>query len=174
MQKREIWKVILFGFITFGIYDIYWLITTRREMVQKGETIPSVWLVFAPLLGLLLSALLQIVTRIIFTDTTTNGIASSGTVNTINILSLLLSLIAIIASIPLWIYWTYKYSKAVEHVTNGQTSFNTAFWLALVLGFFGVSFIWPGLIQDGFNKVSENGTPPSTPAPYEPPYPPIT
>jgi len=164
MQKREIWKVILFGLITFSIYDIYWLIMTRREMVQKGETIPSVWLLFAPLLGLLSVVIFYL----------TLALGGRGTLESFDTVATILMFISVFSLFPVWIYWTYKYSKAVEHVTNGQTSFNTSFWLAMLLYIFGLNFLWPGLIQDGFNKVSDNGTPPNTPAPYQPPYQPLT
>lgn len=174
MQKREIWKVVVLGLITLGIYDIYWLIATRREMVQRGETIPSIWLLFAPVLGLVVIAILQFLPRFALRGSGPEGYASSGIANTIELLSVLVGLLALIAFIPLFIYWTYKYCKAVEHITHGQTTFNMAFWSAVILNILNFGFIWPGLIQDGFNKVSASDSPVRSPAPYQSPYPPTS
>lgn len=192
MQQRALWKVIVFGIITLGIYDLVWLYKTRKEMVARGQSIPAFWLLFAPILALLGVAILQFMTRFVF-STVEGGSGGGPLVTIINILSILLGMLVIFAFIPVAIWWMYKYCKAVEGVTSGQVTFSFAFGLWLLLSFFSVGFVWPALIQDGFNKISSDsgttpppvdnfsaqppqgqGTPPfdSTP-PQTPPAPPV-
>jgi hypothetical protein len=35
MKKRSLQKIVLFSIITLGLYEIYWLASTRNEMVRK-------------------------------------------------------------------------------------------------------------------------------------------
>ncbi len=64
------------------------------------------------------------------------------------------------------IWWLYKYSAAVEHVTNGKSSTILTFILIWLLGSIGYA-----IVQDSFNKV--DGTPMGgiTPAPTVAPMP---
>lgn len=50
------------------------------------------------------------------------------------------------------IYWMWKYSAGVEHVTRGKQSQVIAFILMFVLGVIGMA-----IIQDAFNKVADQG-----------------
>ncbi|MBE7450265.1 MAG: DUF4234 domain-containing protein [Kofleriaceae bacterium] len=50
------------------------------------------------------------------------------------------------------IWWMWKYSGGVEHVTRGKTSQVIAFVLMFVLGVIGMA-----IIQDAFNKVADQG-----------------
>ena len=50
------------------------------------------------------------------------------------------------------IWWFWKFAGGVEHVTRGKTSQVIAFILVFVLGFIGMA-----IIQDGFNKVADQG-----------------
>jgi hypothetical protein len=147
MKKRNPWFAAIMALITFGIYKIYWLITTRRELVQRGAQIPTLWLIFAPLLGLILVIFLQFGLRFALggnNDSTLTSIA--------NILSVLIGIISIIGLVPAFIYWFYKYSKGVEMVTRDQTSFNFCFWWGFVMSIVGLDFVWTGIIQNRFNK----------------------
>lgn len=47
------------------------------------------------------------------------------------------------------VWWTWKYSEAVEKVTQGKITAVVAFLLAIFLGSIGYA-----IIQDGFNKVT--------------------
>lgn len=152
MQKRELWKVIVFGIITIGIYDLVWLYKTRQEMVARGQKIPSFWLLFAPLVILLAVALMMFMSRFVLAGSSPEAGEGNAVIGLINALSVLLGVIALLVSIPITILWMYKYSQAVEAVTKGQTSLGFCFGLWLLLSFFSVSFIWPALIQDSFNK----------------------
>lgn len=181
MQKRELWKVVVFGLITFGIYTLYWLYKTRQEMVSKGAKIPSILLIFVPFLAIIAVAILQFLVRAMAGDAS-GGVPDTNIVSRLmNIISILVGMAAIVAMIPLAIYWFYKYCKAVEFVTGGRTSFGFAFWLWLLLSLLSVGFVWPALIQDGFNKISGGGpgnqiadTPYPTTYPSSTPQPPAT
>lgn len=164
MQNRELWKVIVLGIITLGIYDLYWVYKTRQEMVEKGAKIPPVILLFMPML--ILFALMSLL--LLFNSATGGPSAdnAAGTGAVVNFVIILITALSVTAIIPLAIYWFYKYCKAVEAVTQGRTTFGFAFGMWALLGIFSVGFIWPALIQDGFNKVS-----PGTPEMPEPPYP---
>jgi len=48
-SKRNIILVYVIGFITFGIYFIYWLIKTKGEINSLGATIPTSWLLAIPI-----------------------------------------------------------------------------------------------------------------------------
>jgi len=48
MTKRSVVAVAVFTLITLGIYELYWLVKTKREMVARGAIIPTSWLVIVP------------------------------------------------------------------------------------------------------------------------------
>jgi|SRR3989338_6666426 len=52
VKNRNIVLVYLFGFITFGIYFIYWYVSTKNEMNELGADIPTGWLLIIPLVNL--------------------------------------------------------------------------------------------------------------------------
>jgi hypothetical protein len=69
-------------------------------------------------------------------------------------------------------YWFYRYCQGVEHVTQGHMSLATSFLLFIVLYLFSVGFVWPLVIQDAFNKVSDGpDNRPADPSYPEPPHP---
>jgi hypothetical protein len=49
IKKRNIALVVIFTIITFGIYGIYWMVKTKRELVSKGAIIPTSWLLIVPI-----------------------------------------------------------------------------------------------------------------------------
>jgi len=44
--------VILLSIITFGIYSLFWYVTTKNEMNAKGAQIPTVWLIIIPFVNI--------------------------------------------------------------------------------------------------------------------------
>ncbi len=48
MRKRSIAEFIILSLITFGIYTLLWLVSTKIEMNQKGAKIPTAWLLIVP------------------------------------------------------------------------------------------------------------------------------
>lgn len=52
MKQRSPIAVFLFPFITFGIYSIYWMVKTKIEMNDMGESIPTAWLIIIPFVNI--------------------------------------------------------------------------------------------------------------------------
>lgn len=52
MRNRSPILVLLFVFITFGIYGIYWAVSTKGEMNQQGAQIPTAWLLLVPIVSI--------------------------------------------------------------------------------------------------------------------------
>lgn len=153
MKKRNIFAVIIFSIITFGIYDLFWLASTKRVLNEKNkEHVPTLWLLFAPILMLVLVAILQYVVHL----------SSNGTSNSVvNIISILLGIAGVLGVIIVPFYWFFKYSKAVNEYTNGAMSTAVTFLLLYLLRFIGLA-----LVQDKYNDMIDAGTDvnPVTPA----------
>lgn len=52
MKQRSPIAVFLFPFITFGIYSIYWMVKTKGEMNNMGQSIPTAWLIIVPFVNI--------------------------------------------------------------------------------------------------------------------------
>jgi hypothetical protein len=52
IKRRDILAIYLLAIITFGIYAIYWLVQTKKEMNSLGATIPTAWLLIIPIANL--------------------------------------------------------------------------------------------------------------------------
>jgi membrane protease YdiL (CAAX protease family) len=52
MKNRSIAAVILLPFVTFGIYTLYWHVSTKGELNERGATIPTAWLIIIPLVNI--------------------------------------------------------------------------------------------------------------------------
>lgn len=50
--QRSLLKTTLLTFCTFGLYDLYYLIITRKELNHAGGDVPSAWLLLVPFLNL--------------------------------------------------------------------------------------------------------------------------
>jgi hypothetical protein len=150
MKYRGLWKVIIFPVITFGIYEIYWLYATRKELVALGQRVPRVIILFIPFIVLLFSGFLV---STINGDLT--GASASGSAHSLaNILAFVLFIPALIACFVVPLVWYFYYSRAASAVANNNPSIGTMYALWLVLTFVGFGIIWPAIVQDGFNKVA--------------------
>ena len=49
VKHRNIFLVYLFSIITFGIYSLYWFVSTKKEMNNLGAKIPTAWLLIVPI-----------------------------------------------------------------------------------------------------------------------------
>ncbi|MBI5360193.1 MAG: DUF4234 domain-containing protein [Planctomycetes bacterium] len=49
IKKRNPALVIIFFFITFGVYGIYWIVKTKDEINGLGASIPTAWLLIVPI-----------------------------------------------------------------------------------------------------------------------------
>ena len=52
VKKRNIILIYLFGFLTLGIYFIYWWVSTKNEINSLGAKIPTAWLLIIPIANL--------------------------------------------------------------------------------------------------------------------------
>lgn len=52
MKNRNVIAVLLLPFVTFGIYSIYWEVSTKIEMNEKGASIPTAWLLIVPIVNI--------------------------------------------------------------------------------------------------------------------------
>jgi hypothetical protein len=147
MHKRRLWQVVVFSFITIGIYPLYWLYATRKEMVNRGAKIPHLVLLLIPLSGLLGVAVAEW-----FVLSTLGQVPAHGA-NRAAVTAVLLGVLAAAVLYPLTAYWFYKYCRGVEKVTKKHMTFGVAYGLWAVLSLFFVGFIWPALVQESFNQV---------------------
>lgn len=159
MKQRNVGMVIFLSFITLGIYTLYWMYDTRKELMARGaKDIPSVWILIAPVVVTLLLLFMLFILLL--------GSSSPGQSYSLQWVILgLFYFLSTLVWMGLWIFWIYKYSQAVDMVTRSQTSFMLSFGLGLALFLVGVFFVWPGIIQDGFNKVAEGPDSPPAPTP---------
>ena len=52
VKYRNIVLVYIYTIITFGIYGIYWMVSTKEEINSKGAQIPTAWLLIVPIANL--------------------------------------------------------------------------------------------------------------------------
>lgn len=52
MKNRSIAAVILLPFVTFGLYSLYWMVTTKGELNERGAQLPTAWLLLIPLVNI--------------------------------------------------------------------------------------------------------------------------
>lgn len=165
MQKRNIAAVMALSFVTLGIHTLYWLKKTRDELVARGADIPKFWILIALALANVIAFAAFFAALVIMGIQEETGTATSLSPFLV-FGGLLLMFIIYAITTAIGIYWLYRYSQGVDKVTHGQTSFGLTFGLGLAFAFFGLWFIWPGIIQDGFNKVEDE--PAGQPEPNSP------
>lgn len=102
MKNRNLIVMLLLTIVTFGIYGIYWEVSTKGEMNRLGAKIPTAWLLIIPIVN---------------------------------------------------IWWLYKYSEGVDHVTGGKMSAVLSFILLFLLGVIGAM-----IVQAELNHVQSGGS----------------
>lgn len=50
--RRSLFKMFVLMILTLGIYVIYWLVVTKRELNTAGAHIPTAWLIIIPFVNL--------------------------------------------------------------------------------------------------------------------------
>lgn len=170
MKKRNLLAVFALSVVTFGIYDIYWLVQTKKELNAKTRVhVPTIWLLFAPLILVVIAFIVMFAgiasdahtmsqnAHVVYNadGTTTTVTTGSATAAGFGAAGILLSLFAFIVAVPCTFYWFFKYSKAVNEYTNGSMSTALTFLLLWLLHYIGVLFV-----QDAYNDMIDNGTVP--------------
>lgn len=151
MKRRSLLFVFILTFITLGIYNIYWLAETRKElMARTGTKIPSVVLLFLPVIFLVIS-MFGIFFLLLFNSNTRNPILA------------ILCFLAGIVSFVIFPWWIFKYGEAVKVATSGLTTpgFTLGMWLLLHIT--GLGVVWYLIMQDKFNALSNALTTQSLP-----------
>lgn len=147
-QRDPLVATLLSLFVPF--YLLYWLYATAKDMRQRGGNPPSLWRLFAPLLGLVGIVVVSLVTT-----------SSSGSHGALNIISILAGLVFVALSFVLPIMYYYRFSATAETLTAGKVS--------KIVGFLLFLFVAPAavyIIQDKLNETS--GNLPSAAAPTDP------
>lgn len=140
MKKRSIGKMLLLTIVTIGIYRLYWFIKTRAEMKSIADVdIPTPWIFAIPFFGYVFGFGLLFATS-----------SSTGS----NPFSLLIFYALIFASFIITALWLWRYSKAVEIVTNEKLSFALSLIVLLAVPD-GIDIL---IIQDYFNKLADAKT----------------
>jgi hypothetical protein len=150
VKKRSVAYIIIISLITFGIYFIYWLFSTGRELRElTGEEQPKVKY-------LIIVVILSVVAGIFRSITTTQGLSGPG-IGTV--LTIAIGGIATIAAIVFSIIYYWQYSKAVNKVSNGEKS--AGLLMAMFIIFWPVAM---GMAQSELNKhVGATPAKPATP-----------
>ena len=147
MKQRNVVAVIIFSIITLGIYDLFWLASTKKVLNERTRVhIPSLWLLFSSLLIFIAAFIVEIIGQ-----ASSGGSASTG----LNVVVILASIVGFLALVIVPVWWFLKYSKAVGEYTNGEISTAVSFLLLWLLRFIGMA-----VIQDKFNDIAVMGTTP--------------
>ena len=52
VRSRNIFLIYFLSIITFGIYGLYWVVSTKKELNSLGASIPTAWLLIIPIANL--------------------------------------------------------------------------------------------------------------------------
>lgn len=52
VKNRSIFMVYVLSIITFGIYTLYWSVSTKNEINRLGGNVPTAWLLIIPIANL--------------------------------------------------------------------------------------------------------------------------
>lgn len=153
MKHRNIMAVIFFSLITLGIYDLFWLVSVKKELNEKTSVhTPTLWLLFAPVLLIIVGIIAMVVVA-----GASSGTALAGQTNAAAaIITILFYLVVLFAIIPITFYWFFRFSKAVGAYTGGELNTAVTFILLYLLRFIGIA-----VIQDKFNDMLAGGAAPS-------------
>ncbi len=158
MKKRNPFAVFVLSIITLGIYDIYWLVVTKKELNQKTRVkTPTIWLLFSPFMLLLICSI--IVAIIALKSKAAGGSSGSSAGMGASAFVVLIYVFSFLVILPVSFYWFWKFSKAVNEYTGGKSSTGVNFLLLWLVHLIGVA-----IIQDTFNDMLDAGTAPGVQA----------
>lgn len=52
VKHRNPILIVIFTIITLGIYGIYWLYSTKKELVELGASVPTFFLIIIPIINI--------------------------------------------------------------------------------------------------------------------------
>lgn len=151
IKKRSLLVMLVLTIVTLGLYPLYWLVTTRREMVATGAKIPTTLLAIVPILLSACVYLVQVFVKAGYFDSA----SITSLANTLASLSLYIDILVVA---PPLLYWHIKYCRAIAKVTNDGLSFETGIVTVVISYILNAPFIWPFLVQYNLNKVAKAPT----------------
>jgi uncharacterized membrane protein YjgN (DUF898 family) len=162
MKKRNPLAVFFLSIITLGIYDLYWLVQTKKVLNEKtSHHTPSIWLLIVPVPVIIVGYILLFAKAGVKTTTTVYGQTTfnNGTTDQIShpgaaLLAFGLIFVGFFASFIIGIIWYYKFSKAINEYTQGKMSTAMSFLILWLIHLIGVA-----LIQDTFNDMQDGAAP---------------
>lgn len=173
MKKRVIWKMFALEIITLGIYRLYWLIKTRKEMMDSDAEIKilhplilisPVFLVIAAVVPFVISMVSSAskIPKYCSTYSSSSSLPTECQANP-EIWTIILLYAGIFLIFPIVLVWLWGYAKGVEKITKEKMSFPVALLIMYAVPD-GIDIL---LVQDAFNKVSQS--PAAAPAAPIPP-----
>jgi hypothetical protein len=162
MKRRSILKMLLLTIVTLGFYDLYWIWSTRQELVAKGQRVPRFIILLVPILMLIVVFPLLFIGMAL----TPGGFTYGNDNAIINVLVVIFGIGGVLAILVVGLWWFYKYCKAAEVVTNQDMTFEVSYVLLILTNLINVGFAWPLFVQYHFNKLSD-----ATPGVADQPYP---
>lgn len=156
MKDRSPIAVVILSIVTFGIYDLYWLVKTKEVLNKETKFhTPSIWILFVPFL-LLVICYVGIIVSTVSThgslQTSQYGQAVSTPHTGLTIIFLIGSFLGGILTFIVSAFWFFRFSKAVNEYTKGKMSTAVTFLILWVIHLIGVA-----LVQDAFNDMSGAG-----------------
>lgn len=145
MKYRNIIKMFLLAAVTLGVYYIYWFYDTSRELRQKGAKIPRLyWLLVLPgsSLALALNGLLY-------------WAATSPAIQRMCEILSYIFLVGLLAGFPMMLWWLWRYCQAIDIGSKGTLRPGLAFGLIFLFFPFGLSPLWPLIVQDYYNRANK-------------------
>lgn len=162
MKKRNPIAVLVLSYITLGIYTVYWLYATRKEIVDQNhneQSIPPVKTIYMPLLSIAVVGLVAL----IFNS------SPGSTADVVNGICGLIGLGLFIATIYYSFRFMWRYCLAAAELVHG-TDGKTLFWLWFIGSIFGLGPIAMLMIQSDLNRyIRDQGAHNTQPPVAQPP-----
>lgn len=146
MKNRNPFIVALLGFITLGLYGLYWLYDTRKVLIRETkQSIPSIWLLVIP------SVIFMVLYFALFIPMFLSMPASEGSQTPAGFVWYFAGLaLAGTALTVVHVYWFLKYSRAVSVYTHKEMGTAISFILLYLLNVIGMA-----VLQESFNAVGD-------------------
>ena len=125
--------------------------------LNKDIKIPHIIWLIAPVLIVVVSVVMFIVSGAATASEKVGGDAMTG----LQIASVVAFYVSLLAVPALMAIWLWKYSKAVEEITNEKMSFAISLLILLAVPD-GIDIL---IVQDAFNKIAKKPTGPIVPEP---------
>jgi len=151
LHERSVVEVVVLSIVTFGIYQLYWMYITNKELGEsKQDVVPVKWFIIPVviLVGMIIIAATLLIIGAVLGKESDVGTAIAATGAVFMFLTYTLFLPAFFAIYGYWIYWLYKFSQAIDKLTKEKVQFLVTFLLGLLVG----GIIWTAITQHLLNE----------------------